>query len=91
MAELLSRAFENGHTRIEAEAAAEADWVEEVKKYQERLLIRDSKGWFTGYNSNVAGHHEGTIRYQAYFGGAPRYNRFVGMLVDQGFPGVAFA
>jgi len=62
-----------------------------VKKYQERLLIRDSKGWFTGYNSNVAGHHEGTIRYQAYFGGAPRYNRFVAMLIDEGFPGVAFA
>ncbi len=91
MAQLLEEAFDKGHTRIEAEAGAEADWVEEVKKYQERLLIRDSKGWFTGYNSNVAGHHEGTIRYQAYFGGAPRYNRFVGMLIDEGFPGVAFA
>ena len=91
MAELLRQAYANGHTRIEAEAEAEADWVDEVKKYQERLLIRDSKGWFTGYNSNVAGHQEGTIRYQAYFGGAPRYNRRVDSLVAEGFPGVTFA
>lgn len=91
VSDLLAFAVEHGHTRIEADAAAEADWVEEVKKFQERLLIRNSKGWFTGYNSNVAGHHEGAIRYQAYFGGAPRYNRIVDAMVADGFPGVQFA
>ena len=70
---LLQHARERGCTRIEATAESEAQWVAEVEKVQQRLLLRGSRGWFTGYNSNVEGHADGTIRYQAYFGGALRY------------------
>ena len=85
---LLQHAFEHGLTRIEATAEAEAEWVEEVVRAHERMLFRRSKGWFTGYNSNVAGHDEGTVRYQAYFGTAPRYRRKTDEVAAAGYPGI---
>ncbi|MBT5140832.1 MAG: NAD(P)/FAD-dependent oxidoreductase [Acidimicrobiaceae bacterium] len=85
---LLIHARSGGCTRIEATAEAEQDWVDEVVRAHERMMFRHSKGWFTGYNSNVAGHHEGKIRYQAYFGGAPRYAAKVAELAAAGYPGV---
>ena len=74
---LLAHVRDRGHTRFEARAAAERDWGEEVRASYERLLLRRSKGWFTGYNSNVAGHDAGQVRYQAYFGGGPRYRAII--------------
>ncbi len=88
---LVSHALESGTTRIEAEEAAEAEWVEEVVRAHERMLFRRSKGWFTGYNSNVAGHQEGTVRYQAYFGGSPRYVAKVDAVAADGYSGIAFS
>jgi cation diffusion facilitator CzcD-associated flavoprotein CzcO len=85
---LLEQVRQAGHTRIEARADAEKEWVEEVVRAFERMLARRSKGWFTGYNSNVAGHEEGTIRYQAYFGGVPRYTAFVTEVAAAGYRGV---
>ncbi len=70
---LIQHVVENGVTRVEARPEAEQAWVDEVVRAHERMLFRTSKGWFTGYNSNVEGHQEGKIRYQAYFGGAPAY------------------
>ena len=58
----------------------------EVARMQDRLLIRNSKGWFTGYNANLAG-REGKPRYQAYFGGAPRYRTRVASIAEAGYPG----
>ena len=85
---LLQHALDTGATRVEAEADAEEEWVREVVKAHERMLFRRSKGWFTGYNSNVAGHQEGKIRYQAYFGGAPKYNAMVAQVAADGYRGV---
>ena len=85
---LLEHARDRGCTRLEARSEAEREWVEEVVRAHERMLARRSKGWFTGYNSNVAGHEEGTIRYQAYFGGVPRYTAFVRESAANGYPGV---
>lgn len=82
---LLAHAREHGHTRIEARAEAELDWGEEVRGSYDRLLLRRSKGWFTGYNSNVAGHEEGKVRYQAYFGGGPRYRAIVDQVAADGY------
>jgi cation diffusion facilitator CzcD-associated flavoprotein CzcO len=86
--ELLVHARENGLTRIEADAQAEAEWVEVVVRAHERMLFRKSKGWFTGYNANVEGHHEGKVRYQAYFGGAPRYLEKINEARDAGYAGI---
>jgi cation diffusion facilitator CzcD-associated flavoprotein CzcO len=86
--DLLQNARERGVTRLEADAAAEADWLGEVQRAHERMLFRRSKGWFTGYNSNVAGHEEGKVRYQAYFGGAPRYTSAINRAKADGYPAI---
>jgi cation diffusion facilitator CzcD-associated flavoprotein CzcO len=85
---LLEHALDNGTTRIDAQPQAEEDWVAEVVKAHERMLFRRSKGWFTGYNSNVEGHQEGKIRYQAYFGGAPQYASAIAAAADSGYSGI---
>ncbi len=85
---LLDHARAGGVTRIEARPEAEHEWVDEVVRAHERMLFRRSKGWFTGYNSNVAGHQEGQVRYQAYFGGAPRYTEVIDRAAADGYPGI---
>ncbi len=85
---LLEHVIATGSTRVEADREAEEAWCAEVARAHERLLLRNSRGWFTGYNSNVAGHDAGTIRYQAYFGGAPRYAARLREAVDHGYRGL---
>lgn len=89
--ELLQGAMADGNRRIEAEPDAEAEWLVEVERAYERLLLRNSKGWFTGYNSNVDGHTEGIVRHQAYFGGAPQYAEKVREVATAGYPGVSLS
>ncbi|REJ83861.1 MAG: NAD(P)/FAD-dependent oxidoreductase [Acidobacteria bacterium] len=84
----LEHAIEHGVTRFEAHAEAEREWTEEVVRRHEKLLARRSRGWFTGYNSNVAGHGEGSVRYVAYFGGAPKYAELIRLEAESGYPGV---
>jgi cation diffusion facilitator CzcD-associated flavoprotein CzcO len=86
--ELLQHLRSSGSTRVEVTPEAEQEWVDEVVRAHERMMFRRSKGWFTGYNSNVAGHQEGKIRYQAYFGGAPRYAARVAEIAAAGYPGL---
>ena len=89
--DLLTHARDNGRTRIEAEQDAEDQWVERVVRAHESMLFRRSKGWFTGYNSNVAGHQEGKVRYQAYFGGAPKYAALVAEAAADGYAGIGLS
>ena len=86
--ELLASAFDGGVTRLEAQAEAENDWVDAVVRAHEKLLARRSQGWFTGYNSNVAGHEAGTVRYQAYFGGGPKYAAILAEAARDGYPAI---
>jgi cyclohexanone monooxygenase len=83
---LLVHARRLGHTRIEADADAQREWGRVVRRSYEKLLLRGSKGWFTGYNGNVAGHEGGQIRYQAYFGGGPRYRSIIDEEAADGYP-----
>ena len=48
-------------------------WTAHVAKMYAMMLMRKAKSWFTGYNSNVAGHEHGKIRYLVYNGGTPKY------------------
>ena len=82
---LLKHAMEKGATRMEVVPEAEQEWREEVVRAQERRLLRNSKGWFTGYNSNVPGHQAGKIRYQAYWGGSPRYRKLLDRAAAEGY------
>lgn len=91
VAELLDYARTEGHRRLEASEDAENGWVEEVIGVHEQLLLRRSKGWFTGYNSNVEGHGEGQIRYPAYFGGAPRYAKKLAGIAADGYSGITLS
>lgn len=83
---LIAHARDNGINRVEAKLEAEERWLEEVKRSFDRLLLRRSKGWFTGYNSNVEGHQEGVVRYQAYFGGVPRFTQYSTEAAESGYP-----
>ena len=52
------------------------------------MLMRKAKSWFTGYNSNVPGHEQGTIRYLVYNGGAPKYVGAINAVAAKGHEGV---
>ncbi len=78
-------------TRFEPSLAAEDDWVATIEYLYQALLLRKAKGWFTGYNSNVAGHEEGRIRYVVYNGGAPKYRRTVAEVAEAGYSGFEFS
>jgi len=86
--DLLQHAISQNTTRIEASEQAEQEWVSEVRRAHEKLLFRRSKGWFTGYNSNIAGRSEGKVRYHAYFGGGPQYSKAIRHAAESGYTGL---
>ena len=86
---LLQHALVKGVTRLDAEAEAEQDWVSEVAKSYEKLLLRKGKGWFVGYNSNVAGHDGKKNRYPAYQGGGARFAKLLREMIDNDLHGIA--
>ena len=88
---LLEYARERPIDRVEAELDAEQAWLDEVVRAQDRMLMRDGKGWFTGYNTNIAGRDLTKVRYQAYFGGAPKYNKTVTDIAAAGYPGLTMS
>jgi cation diffusion facilitator CzcD-associated flavoprotein CzcO len=77
--DLLQYIWDRGYVRAEATREAQERWSAHVVKMYEIMLMRKAKSWFTGYNSNVAGHEEGTVRYFVYNGGTPK---FVGIIKD---------
>lgn len=85
---LLAHALERGITRIEAQAEAERGWAGTVQRAQKRMLLQNSRGWFTGYNSNIAGHEAGKPRHVAYWGGGPKYTALIQQVADDGYRGI---
>ena len=79
----------NGYTRFEASAEAEEGWLQTVKDAHEKLLARRSQGWFTGYNSNIEGREVGKVRYQAYFGGGPKYASILAKVAGSDYSTIA--
>ncbi len=88
VSDLLAHAFDQGVRRIEASADGEAAWAETVRAAQHRLLLQSSQGWFTGYNSNVAGREAGKMRYVAYWGGGPKYAAQLRDIAESGYRGI---
>ena len=86
--ELLHHALTNGCTRLEAEQDAERYWFSEVERSYEKLLLRKGKGWFVGYNSNVAGHDGKKNRYPAYQGGGARYAKLLREMINDDHRGL---
>jgi cation diffusion facilitator CzcD-associated flavoprotein CzcO len=85
---LLQHMWDRGYTRAEPTREAEQRWTAHVVKMYEIMLMRKAKSWFTGYNSNVAGHEEGTIRYFVYNGGTPKFVGIINDVAAKGYEGV---
>lgn len=81
---------ERGYVRGDATPEAETRWTEHVKRMYQMVLMRKAKSWFTGYNSNVPGHEEGSIRYFVYNGGAPKYVTRINEVAAMDYAGIDF-
>ena len=88
---LLQYMWERGYTRADATREAQERWTAHVVKMYEIMLMRKAKGWFTGYNSNVAGHEEGTIRYFVYNGGTPKFVGIINDVAAKGYQEIVFS
>ena len=62
MSDLLAYLRDHGTTRMENTVEAEQAWQEHVRAMYDMLLLRNTKSWFTGYNSNVPGHEADVAR-----------------------------
>ncbi len=83
--DLLTHARDKGITRLDVRLEAEQEWHEQVVNAHEKLLLRRSKSWFTGYNENMAGRGENKVRYHAYFGGVPKYRKIIDLAAVEGY------
>lgn len=88
---LLEYMWRHGYRRFDANADAEAEWLEHVKEMYQGLLLRKAKSWITGYNSNLDGHEYGKTRYNIYNGGGPKYAKRLRQVVDNDYEGVSFS
>lgn len=88
--DLISYSRDRGLTRFEATAEAQKTWSDHVAMMYQSMLMRNAKSWFTGYNSNVPGHEQGTIRYFVYNGGAPKFTAKIASVARNGYEGISF-
>ena len=88
--DLLQHMWDHGYTRAEPTPEAQARWTAHVTKMYDIMLMRKAKSWFTGYNSNVAGHEHGKIRYLVYNGGTPKYVAAINEVAAKGYEGIVF-
>ncbi|MCA1402492.1 NAD(P)/FAD-dependent oxidoreductase [Bradyrhizobium sp. BRP56] len=87
---LMQYMWDRGLTRADATLEAQERWTAHVVKMYEIMLMRKAKSWFTGYNSNVAGHEEGTVRYFVYNGGTPKFLGIINGVAAEGYREIAF-
>ena len=86
--DLLAHMREHGAARLEPTLAAEERWTAHVTTMYAEMLMRKAKSWFTGYNSNVAGHEQGRIRYFVYNGGSPKYVTTIKSVASMDYDGL---
>lgn len=84
LTDLLSDVRAGGFTRVEATYSAEQRWMEHVREVQGRVML-DDRAWLAGYNSNIEGHDR--PRTLMYFGGTPRYRKWLRRVKDDGYDG----
>ncbi|MDH5737321.1 MAG: cyclohexanone monooxygenase, partial [Gammaproteobacteria bacterium] len=83
--DLLNWMRAEGYESIEALEQAEQDWQVHIKEAYDHSLIGTAKSWFTGYNSNVAGHDK--LRYMIYLHGAPAYRERLAQVAAHNYEG----
>lgn len=87
---LLEHMWDRGLTRADPTRAAQQRWTGYVAKMYAIMLLRNAKGWFTGYNSNVPGHEAGKVRHVVFNGGTPKYVAAINDVVAKGYEGIVF-
>ena len=85
MAEFIAYLKQHDYQTVEATEAAELDWLAHVKSGYDKSLLAHTKSWFTGYNSNVAGHDK--LRYMIYLGGTPAFREKLHAVAEAGYSG----
>ena len=85
---LLEHMWDRGLTRADPTLAAQQRWTGYVAKMYAIMLLRNAKGWFTGYNSNVPGHEAGKVRHVVFNGGTPKYVAAINDVVAKGYEGI---
>ena len=88
---LLEHMWARGYTRADPTRAAQERWTGYVAKMYAIMLLRNAKGWFTGYNSNVPGHEEGKVRHVVFNGGTPKYVAAINDVTAKGYEGIVFS
>ena len=86
----LKHMWAHDYVRAEPSREAEERWTAHVTKMYAEMLMRKAKSWFTGYNSNVAGHEHGKVRYFVYNGGSPKYVKTINEVAAMGYEGIDF-
>ena len=84
--DLLQHAQEQGVTRIEAEAAAQADWVRHVADRADQTLFPVANSWWTG--ANIPGKPRVFMPYVA---GLGAYTEICNDIAGKGYPGLALS
>jgi cation diffusion facilitator CzcD-associated flavoprotein CzcO len=87
---LLEHMWARGFSRADPTLAAQQRWTGYVAKMYAIMLLRNAKGWFTGYNSNVPGHEEGKVRHVVFNGGTPKYVTAITDVTMKGYEGIVF-
>jgi cation diffusion facilitator CzcD-associated flavoprotein CzcO len=85
---LLEHMWNRGFTRADPTRAAQERWTGYVTKMYAIMLLRNAKGWFTGYNSNVPGHEHGKVRYVVFNGGTPKYVAAINEVTAKDYEGI---
>ncbi|WP_108788637.1 NAD(P)-binding domain-containing protein [Erythrobacter sp. Alg231-14] len=81
---LLDYVMEGNHTRVEASQDGEDFWNAEVAHKQDHMPFRKVRSWFTGYNPNAA-EGKSPFRYNNYWGGVPKYRKFLQRAADSDY------
>ncbi len=87
---LLRHTLAGQHTRIEASQAGEDFWNAEVAFRQDQMPFSKVRSWFTGYNPNAAA-GASDFRYNNYWGGVPKYRKFLQDAADEHYSQVEFS
>lgn len=91
--DLIAYMRRHDYRRAEATEHAQAEWTAHVARHYDRVLLRNARGWFNGYNANVEGRENGvaSTRPLIYTGRAPRYRQRMAEIAENGYTGVDFA
>ncbi|WP_416898451.1 MAG: flavin-containing monooxygenase [Minwuia sp.] len=89
VAGLVRHMLANGLTYVGATPEAEADWLDEVARSSDKMLLSKADSWFTGINRNVEGRSRRV--YLLYTAGMPAFREKCDAVARDGYIGMVLA